>query len=230
MRYDIAFLLCTKVCVSDLSCWDNDHLVLPDCRVLCRTVGLYKLPHRHALPCSLNQGIFTREMSFRFECVTTYFYRQARLWFFEYTNYSDHSSYLERWLEQPPSRNDIGEKQFPKKATFLPARLSKTPIFFSVSYAMSLSKIPWSHFGPHHPFPDKQRFPNTYYRDAPSFLPLGFSISAALNHQIPANMSNSTNMNALSQAEMERFQKLSNEFEPDVQVWFVGAWGTERDT
>lgn len=83
---------------------------------------------------------------------------------------------------------------------------------------MSLSKIPWSHFGPHHPFPDKQRFPNTYYRDAPSFLPLGFSISAALNHQIPANMSNSTNMNALSQAEMERFQKLSNEFEPDVQV------------
>lgn len=30
-------------------------------------------------------------------------------------------------------------------------------------------------------------------------------------------MSNSTNMNALSQAEMERFQKLSNEFEPDVQ-------------
>lgn len=31
-------------------------------------------------------------------------------------------------------------------------------------------------------------------------------------------MSNSANMNALSPDEMERFQKLSNEFEPDVQV------------
>jgi ubiquitin thioesterase protein OTUB1 len=82
---------------------------------------------------------------------------------------------------------------------------------------MSLSK-PWSHFGPHHPFPDKQRF-HTYYRDAPSFLPpLGFSISAALTPCVPSNMSTSTNMNALSQSEMERFQKLSNEFEPDVQV------------
>ncbi|KAJ5965652.1 hypothetical protein N7481_012366 [Penicillium waksmanii] len=81
---------------------------------------------------------------------------------------------------------------------------------------MSLSK-PWSHFGPHHPFPDKQRF-HTYYRDAPSFLPpLGFSISDALAPCASSNMSSSTNMNALSQAEMERFQKLSNEFEPDVQ-------------
>lgn len=85
---------------------------------------------------------------------------------------------------------------------------------------MSLSKPPWSHFGPHHPFPDKQRF-HTFYRDAPSFLPpLGFSISTVLAPPPPAssNMSNSANMNALSQAEMERFQKLSNEFEPDVQV------------
>lgn len=88
---------------------------------------------------------------------------------------------------------------------------------------MSLSKPPWSHFGPHHPFPDKQRF-HTFYRDAPSFLPpLGFSISTALAPRPPtsSNMSNSANMNALSQAEMERFQKLSNEFEPDVQGPFV---------
>ncbi|KAJ5111139.1 hypothetical protein N7532_001674 [Penicillium argentinense] len=83
---------------------------------------------------------------------------------------------------------------------------------------MSLSKPPWNHFGPHHPFPDKQRF-HSFYRDAPSFLPpLGFSISAALVPPVTSNMSNSANMNALSQDEMERFQKLSNEFEPDVQV------------
>lgn len=31
-------------------------------------------------------------------------------------------------------------------------------------------------------------------------------------------MSNSANMNALSPDEMERFQKLSNNYEPDVQV------------
>lgn len=78
---------------------------------------------------------------------------------------------------------------------------------------MSLSK-PWSHFGPHHPFPEKQN----YYRDPlpPSLLsPLGFSISAAFAPG--SNMSNA-NMNALPLDEMERFQKLSNDFEPDVQV------------
>lgn len=78
---------------------------------------------------------------------------------------------------------------------------------------MSLSK-PWSHFGPHRSFPESQ----TYYRDPlPQSLlpPLGFSISAAF---APGpNMSNA-NMNALPLDEMERFQKLSNEFEPDVQV------------
>jgi ubiquitin thioesterase protein OTUB1 len=31
-------------------------------------------------------------------------------------------------------------------------------------------------------------------------------------------MSNSSNMNTLSPDEMQRFQKLSNEFEPDVPV------------
>ncbi|KAJ5299665.1 hypothetical protein N7476_011222 [Penicillium atrosanguineum] len=79
-------------------------------------------------------------------------------------------------------------------------------------YAMSLSK-PWSHFGPHHPFPEKQN----YYRDPfpPSLLPpLGFSISAAF---APDPTMSNANMNALPLDEMERFQKLSNEFEPDVQ-------------
>lgn len=81
---------------------------------------------------------------------------------------------------------------------------------------MSLSK-PWSHFGPHHPFPEKQKL-NGYYQDAlsPTLLPpLGFSVSTAFT---PPDMSNSANMNALSPEEMERFQKLSNNYEPDVQV------------
>ena len=84
---------------------------------------------------------------------------------------------------------------------------------------MSLSKIPWNHFGPHHPFPERQKFAS-FYRDtlAPSLLPpLSLSTSAAFNPS-PSNMSNPANMNTLSPDEMERFQKLSNEFEPDVQV------------
>lgn len=82
---------------------------------------------------------------------------------------------------------------------------------------MSLSK-PWSHFGPHHPFPEKQKF-SGYYQDALSSTllpPLDFSISAAFSPG--PDMSNSANMNALSPEEMERFQKLSNNYEPDVQV------------
>ncbi|KAJ5114742.1 hypothetical protein NUU61_000501 [Penicillium alfredii] len=76
---------------------------------------------------------------------------------------------------------------------------------------MSLSK-PWNHFGPHHPFPEKQTFAGLY-RDAPSSLvsSRGLSLPSAFAPD------SSVNMNALSPDEMERFQKLSNEFEPDVQ-------------
>jgi ubiquitin thioesterase protein OTUB1 len=85
---------------------------------------------------------------------------------------------------------------------------------------MSLSKLSWNHFGPHHPFPEKQKF-HGCYQDAlapPDFLrPLGLSISAAFAPG-PSTMSNSSNMNTLSPDEMQRFQKLSNEFEPDVPV------------
>lgn len=87
-------------------------------------------------------------------------------------------------------------------------------------YAMSLSKSPWNHFGPHHPFPEKQKF-DSFYRDALSlsfFPPLGLSISTDFVPPGSSSMSNSANMNALSPDEMERFQKLSNEFEPDVQA------------
>ena len=86
---------------------------------------------------------------------------------------------------------------------------------------MSISKPLWNYFGPHHPFPDKQKSVN-FHRDALSpffFLPpIGSSISTAFAPPGTAIMSNSTNMNALSADEMERFQKLSNEFEPEVQV------------
>ncbi|KAJ5549016.1 hypothetical protein N7513_006250 [Penicillium frequentans] len=79
---------------------------------------------------------------------------------------------------------------------------------------MSVSTIPWNHFGPHHFYPEKQKA-NSYYQNIlPStFLP-------PRGHSRPvypgSNMSHSSNMNALSPDEMERFQKLSNEFEADV--------------
>ncbi|CAG8002094.1 unnamed protein product [Penicillium salamii] len=66
---------------------------------------------------------------------------------------------------------------------------------------MSLSKPTWNHFGSHHPFPDKQNF--DLYRDVPSFP---FSLPA-----FPFAM------NALSADEMERFQRLSNTYQPEVQ-------------
>ncbi|OQD69603.1 hypothetical protein PENPOL_c002G08477 [Penicillium polonicum] len=80
---------------------------------------------------------------------------------------------------------------------------------------MSLSKPTWNHFGIHHPFPEKQN-PVDLYRDAlsPSFLsPVALSLSAAFS---PIS-SNSANMNALSADEMERFQNLSNSYQPEVQ-------------
>ncbi|KAJ5594284.1 uncharacterized protein N7459_000492 [Penicillium hispanicum] len=85
---------------------------------------------------------------------------------------------------------------------------------------MSLSEPHWNYLGPHHPFLERQKLAS-FQRDAlspSSFLPpLGLSISAAFASPGSSNMSNSTNMNALSPEEMERFQRLSNEFEPDVQ-------------
>jgi ubiquitin thioesterase protein OTUB1 len=81
---------------------------------------------------------------------------------------------------------------------------------------MSLSKPTWHHFAPHQHFLEKQ--PVDFYRDAlsPSFLsPVALSLSAAFSHPIS---SNSANMNALSADEMERFQKLSNSYQPEVQV------------
>ncbi|CAG7971395.1 unnamed protein product [Penicillium nalgiovense] len=81
---------------------------------------------------------------------------------------------------------------------------------------MSLSKPTWNHFGIHQPFPEKQN-PVGFYRDSlsSSFLsPVALSLSAAFSHPIS---SNSANMNALSADEMERFQKLSNSYQPDVQ-------------
>ncbi|KAJ5192458.1 Ovarian tumor otubain [Penicillium cf. viridicatum] len=80
---------------------------------------------------------------------------------------------------------------------------------------MSLSKPTWNHFGIHQPFPEKQN-PVDFYRDAlsSSFLsPVALSLSAAFS---PIS-SNSANMNALSADEMERFQKLSNSYQPEVQ-------------
>lgn len=80
---------------------------------------------------------------------------------------------------------------------------------------MSLSKPTWNHFGIHQPFPEKQN-PVDFYRDAlsSSFLsPVALSLSAAFS-PIP---SHSANMNALSADEMERFQKLSNSYQPEVQ-------------
>lgn len=83
---------------------------------------------------------------------------------------------------------------------------------------MSLSNLPWSHFGPYRPFPEKQKF-NNYYQDALSssgLLPLGLSISAAFAHD--SDISHPVNMNTFSVDQMERFQQLSNEYEPEVQV------------
>lgn len=79
---------------------------------------------------------------------------------------------------------------------------------------MSLSDIPWNHLH----LPTRQDsatglYPQNLY--PPAFLAHGFSqLSNAFYH----NHLNSFNMNPLSTDEMERFQKLSNEFEPDIQV------------
>lgn len=69
---------------------------------------------------------------------------------------------------------------------------------------MSLAGLPWSHFNS---FPDSPHFPIPYPSASLAFLSHGVS-----------QLSSSLDMAALSPEELERFQKLSNEFEPDVPV------------
>lgn len=97
---------------------------------------------------------------------------------------------------------------------------------------MSLSDVSFAHFLPYnhnHYFPDYHGLSaaNSIYQDrtfhspAPVLSHGGSShFSASVKNRSAAK--SSFNMNTLSTEEMERFQKLSNEFEPDVQVW--SAW------
>ncbi|OJJ43460.1 hypothetical protein ASPZODRAFT_154642 [Penicilliopsis zonata CBS 506.65] len=83
---------------------------------------------------------------------------------------------------------------------------------------MPVSDIPFAHFGPYSYTPDRHYFPST---GQPQFAaPFSF-----LTHSIPqitlafqqGRASSAYNMAALSPDEMERFQQLSNNFEPNVQ-------------
>ncbi|PLB39250.1 OTU family ubiquitin thioesterase [Aspergillus candidus] len=81
---------------------------------------------------------------------------------------------------------------------------------------MSLSGIPWNHFDPLNHFPPRQESTTGFY---PQYL----SSSAFFSHGLPqlssilyAENPAFFNMNALSADEMERFQKLSNEFEAEL--------------
>lgn len=122
----------------------------------------------------------------------------------------------------------------------------KVPPIFAASlsshFAMSVSDLPYPHFVPYHhhhlhqqhphhrfSFPDGQNFPLSS-SPAPYQVPPLFQSLSAITHdvsQAPRNSSLNqsrinpafTTMNTLSTEEMERFQKLSNEFEADVQVW-----------
>ena len=94
---------------------------------------------------------------------------------------------------------------------------------------MSLSGIPWNHFDPLNQFPPRPDSTAGFY---PQYL----SSSAFFSHGLPQLSSvlygeNPAffNMNALSAEEMERFQKLSNEFEAELPVGnhaatFAKAW------
>ncbi|KAE8410900.1 peptidase C65 Otubain-domain-containing protein [Aspergillus pseudocaelatus] len=84
---------------------------------------------------------------------------------------------------------------------------------------MSLADIPWNHPGPlNHPLPARQgSATNLYHHHSPhssAFLNPGYS---QLPSAVYPGRSSFFNMNTLSTEEMERFQKLSNEFEPDIQ-------------
>ncbi|RAL10605.1 OTU family ubiquitin thioesterase [Aspergillus homomorphus CBS 101889] len=94
---------------------------------------------------------------------------------------------------------------------------------------MSLSGISWNH---HHYYPiDINQFP-TRQDSAPGFYPPEPHSAAFFNHGVaplsapiyPSNQfQHSFNMNTLSTDEMEKFQKLSNEFHANVQGPAVSA-------
>lgn len=81
---------------------------------------------------------------------------------------------------------------------------------------MSLADVPWNQFNPYNHFPDGQDFPYNIYHLTPpfAFLSHGLSDPSDTHHNSYAPL----DMAALSPEELERFQKLSNEFEPDAQV------------
>ncbi|KAE8321511.1 peptidase C65 Otubain-domain-containing protein [Aspergillus sergii] len=84
---------------------------------------------------------------------------------------------------------------------------------------MSLADVPWNHPGPlNHPLPARQgSTTNLYHHRSPhssAFCNSGYS---HLPSPVYPGNSSFFNMNTLSTEEMERFQKLSNEFEPDIQ-------------
>lgn len=83
---------------------------------------------------------------------------------------------------------------------------------------MSLSDISWSNFGPYsHPSHgdplSPHSVPQSYYSDA---APLALQLSQFTTLLSRGNLNPA--IMELSPEEMERFQKLSNEYEPDIQV------------
>lgn len=83
---------------------------------------------------------------------------------------------------------------------------------------MSLSDIPRNHFDPLNHFPPRDEHFSGYFPQPlspPAFLSHGISqLSNAFYAHHPAIF----NMNALSQEEMERYQELSNKYEPELPV------------
>lgn len=75
---------------------------------------------------------------------------------------------------------------------------------------MSLADLPWNHFNPYHGLPDTQDFASCYPPCAPPFAFFSHGVSQL------SSAFHAVDMAALSPDELERFQKLSNEFEPDV--------------
>ncbi|PWY82211.1 ubiquitin thiolesterase [Aspergillus heteromorphus CBS 117.55] len=83
---------------------------------------------------------------------------------------------------------------------------------------MSLSDIPWNQFGPINHFPTRQHLTSGLYPQhphSPAFIDPGFSQISGTFY--PPGQHSYFNMNALSTDEMETFQKLSNEFQANVQ-------------